>query len=146
MKKILLFSLIVLASCFAEAKIFYLIHVYNGTQTGSSGGITNYSISAGDSLMVKAWAYYGLPSPHIDSTSSVDWYIDSVYQFSAGGMVTFNQSGLISCGCYLSNAVQLTVAVGINDLTSATLPYPFSQTQNIIQTISITPSPIFSGK
>jgi len=54
-----------------------------------------------------------------------------VYQFTAGGMVTFYQPGLISCGCYLSNAIQLTVVTGINDLSSATLPFPFSQSSNI---------------
>jgi len=131
MKKFLFILIIVLVSSLAEAKTWYRIIVYNGTQTGPTGQITNYTISSGDSLMVKAWKYYSLPFPHIDSSESVNWYLDSVYQFTAGGMVTFNQSGLISCGCYLSNAIQLTVAVGINDLTTATLPFPFSQSPNI---------------
>src|SRR5262245_52931632 len=97
MKKILLvFLLLVIVRLFAATKTFYVIHVYNGTQTGSSGSIQNYTASNTTGLNVKAWVIHGGIGAWIDSTSAVDWYLDSVYQFTAGGMVTFNQPGLIT--------------------------------------------------
>lgn len=127
MKKILLFSLLLIPTCFIEAKTLYWIHVYNGTQTGTSGDITNYTASSVEGLQVKAWVEHGgFPGFWIDSTSAVDWYVDSVYQFTAAGMVTFNQPGLISYHGS-DEAIQLSITIGINDIGNAALPFPFSQ-------------------
>ena len=131
MKKILLLSLIFFNLCLVQAKPHFYIKVYNGIYTGSDGHIAYYTISSGDSLKVKAMAVY---QGNIDSTSfTADWYLDNVFQFNAGGMVTFQQPGLITFGGigYPENSIQLSVVTGINDLTSATLPFPFSQSSSI---------------
>lgn len=133
MKKSLLLALYLLtAGAFAEAKTIFSIHVYNGTQTGFNY-IADYSISSGDSLMVKAWKFTGSIPGYIDSTIVVHWYLDSVYQFTAGGMVYFTQPGLIyyklhpDYPWYSDAAIRLTVVIGIDDFISSPLPYPFSQ-------------------
>ena len=128
MKNILFLLAILFLNSFVDGKTWIRIHVYNGTQTGPSGYITNYTISSGDSLRVKAWKY---STSYVDSNIIVNWYLDSVYQFTAGGMVTFNQPGLITTSPSTGSAVQLTVVTGINNLSSSTLPFPFSQSSNI---------------
>ena len=157
MKKSLLLSLVLTtAGPFAEAKSFYAIHVYNGIHTGDTGDTSHYTISSSEALMVKAWQYYSLPNPHIDSTSAVNWYVDGVYQFTAGGMVTFNQPGVISFGGSF-NFVQLSVTIGIDDQSSSELPFPFTQVprdvnlKNLRYTVldllgNIIDEGVFSGK
>ena len=128
MKKKLLFSLLlVITFCPVKAKTFYFIHVYNGTQTGPD----DYTISSGDSLIVKAHKLVSGIGGYIDSTIIVDWYLDNVYQFTAGGAVAFHQPGLISFHGS-DNSVQLSVTIGINDIGLAVLPFPFSKaTSNV---------------
>lgn len=127
MKKILLVLSFLIISCyFVEGKTFYFIHVYNGTQTGSSGPLQNYTVSSSTGLMVKAWVLQTGIGGYIDSTTAVDWYLDSVYQFTAGEMVTFNQPGLISFDGS-DNAIQLSITIGINDFSFIEQPFPFSQ-------------------
>jgi hypothetical protein len=134
MKKSFLLSLSLLtAGSFADAKTFYTIRVYTGTQTGANSSITDYSISAGDSLKVTAWKFSGSMPGSVDSTIVVYWYLDSVYQFTAGGMATFTHPGLIyyklhpDYEWYSDNAIRLSVATGIEDFISSPFPYPFNQ-------------------
>jgi hypothetical protein len=137
MKKILLLVVFILAHYFAEAKDQFYIKVLNGISQGHSGGIDYYSIPNGDSL--KLTAMFQSFSPMMTITGlSVDWYIDNTYQFTQGGTVSFNQpSVLIYCEILYDpyaniwitsdNKIMFTYVTGINDLTSAPLTYPFSQ-------------------
>jgi len=134
MKKILILVPLFFVFSLAEGKLVYRIHALNGINTGNSGNINYYTISSWENLRLIAvkhgsmFSWYGI---------TVDWYVDSIYQFTQGDTVEFSQPGLISfiTASYSSdNKVQLTVVTDINDLSSSTLPFPFSQLSPNINT------------
>src|SRR5258705_12003323 len=116
MKKILLVLSLLFLNYFVEAKANFNIKVLNGISGGHSAGIDYYSISPGDSLQLTAVFQSFSPMTNITGIT-VDWYLDDIYQFTAGGTVKFSQTGLIcfrfSSPSYPSviteNKVQLTI-------------------------------------
>jgi hypothetical protein len=131
MKKLLFFLPLALLSLFSEGKLFYEIKALNGTYQGHSANVDYYTISSDGYLQLTAVKYSTMGS--WDSTT-VDWYLNNVYQFTQGDVVEFSQSGLIyfQIGSdHSMNSIQLNVITGISNVTSAALPFPFSQLSNI---------------
>src|ERR1041385_2546797 len=94
MRKILLALSLVFLNYFVEAKAQFYIKVLNGISGGHSAGIDYYSISSGDSLQLTAVFQSFSPMTNITGLT-VDWYLNDIYQFTAGGTVKFGQLGLI---------------------------------------------------
>ena len=127
MKKILLALIIVpLLLSYADGKGTYGLHIVNGTWTGSVQGISYYSISSGEHFRILAVYHIG---SYTNYGVAVNWYVDNVYQFTQGDTVEFSQPGLIyfKAGSFQSISIQLSVVTGINDLSTSTLPFPFSK-------------------
>lgn len=136
MKKTFLLLVLVSFIVFSvQGKFSLKIKALNGTLTSNSQIISYYSIASGEQLQLIA-IVTNLTGQTVDDSLTVEWYVDSVYQFTLGDVVSFSQPGLIyfkissSSGSSV-NAIQLTVVTDINDLSSSTLPFPFSNSSNI---------------
>ncbi|HLG33836.1 MAG TPA: hypothetical protein VI757_03065 [Bacteroidia bacterium] len=69
----------------------YIINALSGTYTGHTGIIDNYNAPC--SILLTSYAESVTENPM--TGFPVDWYLDSVYQFTKGGSVQFDQPGLI---------------------------------------------------
>lgn len=145
MKKALLLATFIFSHHLVEAKDRFYIKVLNGVYQGPSAGVDYYTLSSGDSLELTA-IFEGISPPTVSTGLSVDWYVDYMYQFTQGGSVSFYQpSVLIYFETYYifssvisENKIMFTYVTGINDLTHAPLPYPFSQSSININNLRYT--------
>ena len=114
MKKCLLALALLFLNFAAMAKYYTTLEVLNGTYGGTNGNVKYYSVSCGQHLKLRV-DLHSIGGPVVQYGLTCDWYVDSVFSFSQGGVVEFGQSGLIYTSCFNGYAIQLT--------TPAPLPF-----------------------
>lgn len=122
MKKILLvLSIQFLCLLVAAKEPHFYVYPLNGIpSTGPLEDIDYCTVGCGEPLKVTAVYHPPLGSPI--SGGIVDWYLDGVYQFTKGGIVEFEEQGLVTFSCWAPFGTGIFLFTSENKIMPSFLP------------------------